>query len=295
MKRVIFTLLLALFAVTTTSAQKAVELTHTADQVVKHWNNQTAPHSNQETKDEYVNEKGYAFCTSQTEFYIYKPSTPKSDKCIIVLPGGGYSGVVMSKGFRIAEWLRDEGITSIVLKYRLPNYGHKEVPLEDTQAALRYAREHAAELGIDPTKVGVLGGSAGGHLAAYVSTFTPDAEKPAFAILIYPVITGDSWLGHISSYNYLLGKDRTPEEVELYSLHNRVTATTPPTLLMLSDDDPVVPSQNSMLYYKALKHYGVKATMYTFPSGGHGWAGKAGFKYEKEWHHLLLDWLDTLK
>lgn len=295
MKRVIFTLLLALFAVTTTSAQKAVELKHTADQVVKHWNNQTAPHSNQECKDEYVNEKGYAFCTSQTEFYIYKPSTPKSDKCIIVLPGGGYSGVVMSKGFRIAEWLRDEGITSIVLKYRLPNYGHKEVPLEDTQAALRYAREHATELGIDPSKVGVLGGSAGGHLAAYVSTFTPDAEKPAFAILIYPVITGDSWLGHISSYNYLLGKERTPEEVELYSLHNRVTATTPPTLLMLSDDDSVVPSQNSMLYYKALKHYGIKSTMYTFPSGGHGWAGKAGFKYEKEWHHLLLDWLDTLK
>ena len=166
--------------------------------------------------------------------------------------------------------------------------------MEDTQAALRYAREHATELGIDPAKVGVLGGSAGGHLAAYVSTFTPDAEKPAFAILIYPVITGDSWLGHISSYNYLLGKERTPEEVELYSLQNRVTATTPPTLLMLSDDDSVVPSQNSMLYYKALKHYGVKSTMYTFPSGGHGWAGKAGFKYEKEWHHLLLDWLSTL-
>ena len=82
----------------------------------------------------------------------------------------------MSKGFRIAEWLREEGITSIVLKYRLPNYGHKEVPLEDAQAAVRYARDHAAELGIDPAKVGVLGGSAGGHLAAYVSTFTPDAE-----------------------------------------------------------------------------------------------------------------------
>ena len=295
MKRAIFTLLLALFAVTTISAQKAVELQHTADKVVKHWNNQTAPHSNEETKDEYVNEKGYAFCTSQTEFYIYKPATPKSDKCIIVLPGGGSSGVVMSKGFRIAEWLREEGFTAIVLKYRLPNYGHKEVPLEDTQAAMRYAREHAAELGINPAKVGVLGGSAGGHLAAYASTFTPDAEKPAFAILIYPVITGDSWLGHISSYNYLLGKNRTPEEVEMYSLQNRVTATTPPTLLMLSDDDQVVPSTNSMLYYKALKHYGVKATMYTFPSGGHGWAGRIGFKYEKEWHHLMLNWLATIK
>ena len=294
MKRAIFALLLSLIAVAPIAAQKPVELKHTADQVVKHWNNQTAPHSNEESKDEYVNEKGYAFCTSETAFYIYKPSTPKSDKCIIILPGGGYSGVVMSKGFRIAEWLREEGITSIVLKYRLPNYGHKEVPLEDAQAAVRYARDHAAELGIDPAKVGVLGGSAGGHLAAYVSTFTPDAEKPAFSILIYPVITGDSWLGHISSFNYLLGKHRTPEQVEQYSLQNRVTATTPPTLLLLSDDDDVVPSVNSMLYYKALKHHGVKATMYTFPSGGHGWAGKVGFKYEKEWHHLLLDWLSTL-
>ena len=294
MKRVIFTLLLALFAVTTTSAQKAVELKHTADQVVKHWNNQTAPHSNQERKDEYVNEKGYVFCTSETAFYIYKADKKKSDQCVIIIPGGGYSGVVMSKGFRVAEWLREEGITSIVLKYRLPNNGHKEVPLEDAQAALRYAREHAKELGIDPAKVGVIGASAGGHLAAYVSTFTPDAEKPAFSILIYPVITGDSWLGHISSFNYLLGKNRTPEQVELYSLQNRVTATTPPTILLLSDDDNVVPSINSMLYYKALKHYGVKSTMYTFPSGGHGWAGKAGFKYEQEYKHLILDWLSTL-
>ncbi len=294
MKHAIFTLLSVLFAVTTVSAQKTVELQHTANQVVKHWNNATAPHSNEEHKGEYVNEKGYVFCTSETVFYIYKPSTPKSDKCIIILPGGGYSGVVMSKGFRIAEWLREEGITSIVLKYRLPNYGHKEVPLEDAQAALRYAREHAKELGIDPAKVGILGGSAGGHLAAYTSTFTPDEEKPAFAILIYPVITGNSWLGHISSYNYLLGKHRTPDEVEQYSLHNRVSATTPPTLLMLSDDDRVVPPANSILYYKALKHHGVKATMYTFPSGGHGWAGKAGFKYEKEYKRLMLDWLSTL-
>lgn len=296
MKRAIFTLALALFSVVAISAQKPYVLKHTADRVVKHWDNATAPHSNEETKDEYINEKGYAFHTSETLFYIYNGNpAKKSDKCIIILPGGGYSGVVMSKGFRLAEWLREEGITSIVLKYRLPNYGHKEVPLEDAQAALRYAREHAAELGIDPSKVGILGGSAGGHLAAYTSTFTPDAEKPAFAILIYPVITGDSWLGHISSYNYLLGKHRTPDEVEQYSLHNRVSATTPPTLLMLSDDDRVVPPANSMLYYKALKHHGVKASMYTFPSGGHGWAGKVGFKYEKEYKHLMLDWLSTLK
>ena len=170
------------------------------------------------------------------------------------------------------------------------------MPLEDAQAALRYAREHASELGIDPAKVGIMGSSAGGHLAAYTSTFTPDEQKPNFSVLFYPVITGTTWQTHMGTFNRLLGKDRTPEMTEHYSLENRVTATTPPTILLLSDDDLVVPPISSIRYYEALKHHGVKATMYIFPSGGHGWAGDDGnFKYEQEYKHLLLDWLSTLK
>ncbi len=277
-------------------AQKTAEIPNSADLVVKLWDNKTAPHSNEESKDEYVNEKGYFYNTSETVFYIYKADKAKNThRCIVVLAGGGYSAVCISKeGFNIAEWLRKEGVTCVVVKYRLPNYGHKEVPLEDAQAALRYAREHAKELDIDPTKVGIMGSSAGGHLAAYTSTFTPDNEKPNFAVLFYPVITG-TWQTHMGTFNRLLGKNRTQSQTEYYSLENRVSETTPPTLLMLSDDDRGVPPLNSLRYYEALKNHGVYSTMYIFPSGGHGWAGKDGFEYEMEYKQLLLRWLATLK
>lgn len=297
MKKVIFTLLAATLAVTTVSAQKTVDVPNKADQVVKYWNNSTAPHSNEESRDEYINEHNFFYQTSETVFYIYKANKKKNTgKCIVILPGGGYGAVCISKeGFNVAEWLQDEGITSVVVKYRLPNNGHKEVPLEDAQAALRYAREHASELGIDPAQVGIMGSSAGGHLAAYTSTFTPDEHKPNFSVLFYPVITGTTWQTHMGTFNRLLGKERTANLTEYYSLENRVTATTPPTILLLSDDDLVVPPISSIRYYEALKNHGVKATMYIFPSGGHGWAGSEGFKYDKEYKQLLLDWLATLK
>lgn len=298
MKRVIFTLLAATFAIATASAQKTVDAPNRADKVVKIWDNTTAPHTNEETKDENLDKNNFVGNTSQLALYIYKADKAKnSRRCIVILPGGGYSRVCITKeGYNLAEWLSSEGITAIVVKYRLPNNGHKEVPLEDAQAALRYAREHATELNIDPAKVGIMGSSAGGHLAAYTSTFTPDNEKPNFSVLFYPVITGTTWQTHMGTFNRLLGKERTPEMTEYYSLENRVTATTPPTLLLLSDDDLVVPPINSIRYYEALKHHGIKVTMYIFPSGGHGWAGDDGnFKYEKEYKHLLLDWLGTLK
>lgn len=297
MKALIHTLLLAIFAIGSASAQKTVDVKNNADKVVKYWNNSTAPHSNEESRDEYLDEKDYFYQTSETVFYIYKADKSKNTgKCIVVLPGGGYRVCCISKeGFNIAEWLRSEGITAIVVKYRLPNNGHKEVPLEDAQAALRYAREHAKELDIDATKVGIMGSSAGGHLAAYTSTFTPDAEKPAFAVLFYPVITGTTWQTHMGTFNQLLGNTRTAELTEYYSLENRVTATTPPTILLLSDDDLKVPPINSTRYYDALKRHGVKSTMYIFPTGGHGWAGQDNFEYKKEYQHLLLRWLATLE
>lgn len=296
MKKVIFTLLTVLFAIDSASAQQTVDVPNNADKVVKIWDNTTAPHSNFESKDESLNAKNYYYNTSETVLYIYKAEkTKNTGKCVVILAGGGYSAVCISKeGFNIAEWLRSEGVSSVVVKYRLPNYGHREVPLEDAQAALRYAREHAKELDIDPQMVGIMGSSAGGHLAAYTSTFTPDGEKPNFSILFYPVITGTSWQTHMGTFDRLLGKNRTPQLTEYYSLENRVTATTPPTLLLLSDDDRVVPPLNSIRYYEALKYHGVKASMYLFPSGGHGWAGSTNFKYEKEYKHLLLDWLATL-
>jgi acetyl esterase/lipase len=142
--------------------------------------------------------------------------------------------------------------------------------------------------------VGIAGSSAGGHLAAYTSNFTADEEKPAFSVLFYPVITGTTNMTHQNTFVRLLGKNHAPYLREYYSLENRVTTSTPPTILLLSDDDRVVPSISSILYYEALKHYGVEATMRIYPSGGHGWVCNGKFRYDKEWKAALADWLQQI-
>ena len=276
------------------SAQKTyVDLPCKADQTIKWWNNSKAPHSNEITKDETRDEAGNLREISQTVFYLYKADASiATGQAVVVLPGGGYgANCIEREGFKLAEYFKSIGITALVVKYRLPNYGHKEVPLEDAQAGLGYLRKNAKKLGIDPTKVGIAGSSAGGHLAAYTSNFTADAEKPAFAVLFYPVITGSSCMTHQNTFRRLLGANHTPHMREQYSLENRVSETTPPTILLLSTDDRTVPPISSILYYKALKHYGVKASMHCYPEGGHGWVCKEEFRYHKDWQHQLAKWL----
>ena len=277
-----------------TSAQKTyVDLKCNADQIIKWWNNSKAPHSNEITKDETRDEAGNLREISQTVFYLYKADASNATgQAVVVLPGGGYgANCIEREGFKLAEYFKSIGITALVVKYRLPNYGHKEVPLEDAQAGLGYLRKNAKKLGIDPTKVGIAGSSAGGHLAAYTSNFTPDAEKPAFSILFYPVITGSSCMTHQNTFRRLLGAQHAPYLREYYSLENRVSEKTPPTILLLSTDDRTVPPISSILYYKALKHYGVKASMHIYPEGGHGWVCKEEFRYHKDWQHQLAKWL----
>ena len=282
---------------TTAIAQKTITLTKEqsgADLIIANfWNNSNAPHSSEETRDEELNERWHFTRTSQTDFYVYQADPAKATgQGVVVLPGGGYSKVCIAhEGFEVAKYLRSLGITAVVVKYRLPNHGHKIVPLEDAQAALKYLRTKGTKWGVDPAQVGICGGSAGGHLAAYTSNFTPDAEKPAFSILFYPVITGTTWETHQNTFEYLLGKKRTQKEQEYYSLENRVTSTTPPTILFLSDDDLTVPPISSILYYEALRDNGVPATLHLYPSGGHGWAGHDEFKYSKEAKEALADWL----
>ena len=296
MKR--FIIILATIAMATSvSAQKTITLSlerSGADEIITNfWNNEKAPHSNEESRDEKINERLHFTQTSQTDFYIYKADPAKATgQAIVVLPGGGYSKVCIAhEGFEMAKYFQSLGITAVVVKYRLPNRGHKEVPLEDAQAALRFLRKKGKKWGVDPAQVGICGSSAGGHLAAYTSNFTADKEKPAFSILFYPVITGATWETHQNTFEYLLGKARTHNEQLYYSLENRVTPTTPPTILLLSDDDLTVPTISSVLYYEALKANGVPATMHIYPSGGHGWAGHKEFKYDKEYKDALADWL----
>ncbi len=298
MKRVITSLVLIVGLVLSTSAQECiVKVPCNADKTIKAWNNKKAPHSNEETKDEIRTDKGHFKNTSQTVFYIYKADKKKATgQGVVILPGGGYSSVcIENEGFKLAEFFKSIGVTALVVKYRLPNYGHKEVPLEDAQEALRYLRKKGKAWRVNPAKVGIAGSSAGGHLAAYTSTFTEDWEKPAFSVLFYPVISGESCMTHQGTFLRLLGKNHAPYLREKYSLNNCVTPTTPPAILLLSNDDRVVPPISSVLYYEALKHHGVNASMHIYPEGGHGWVCNGKFRYEKEWQHALTKWLQELK
>lgn len=183
MKRVITALAIIAICAFDATAQKTISVENNADKVIKRWDNSTAPHSNEETKDEELNARNHFSHTSETVFYVYKADPAKATgQGVVVLPGGGYSKVCIAhEGFAMAEWFKRNGITAVVVKYRLPNLGHKEVPLEDAQAALKYMRKNAKKLGIDLAKVGICGGSAGGHLAAVISIILPDGEKPEFA------------------------------------------------------------------------------------------------------------------
>lgn len=297
MKKIILSLVLVAALVISASAQKTiVKVPCNADKTIKLWNNKKAPHSNEETKDENRNKSGHFYNTSQTVLYLYKADKKKATgQGVVICPGGGYSAVCIEReGFALAEYFQSIGVTAIVLKYRLPNYGHKEVPLEDAQEALRYMRKNGKKWKVDPAKVGIAGSSAGGHLAAYTSTFTQDEEKPAFTVLFYPVISGESCMTHQGTFDRLLGKHHAPYLREQYSLNNRVTPTTPPTILLLSNNDGTVPPISSVLYYKALKHYGVKAAMHIYPEGGHGWVGRENFRYGRDWQHQLRRWMEQL-
>ncbi len=228
------------------------------------------------------------------ELTIYSPGTSNNTgMAVIICPGGGYTHLAMDhEGMQVAEWLVKQGITGVVLKYRLPDK-HKNVPLEDAQQAIRYVREHAKELNINPDKVGIAGSSAGGHLAATASTHFATkgtSTRPDFSILFYPVITMEG-ATHGGSKKNLLGDNPSISDIYMFSNEKQVNTNTPPAILLLSDDDKVVLPVNSTLYYNALKRNGIDATMYIFPEGGHGWGMRENFKYHNQMLELLGMWL----
>ena len=183
------------------------------------------------------------------------------------------------------------------MRYRLPN-GHSEIPLKDAQTALTIVRSHASEWGIDPHQVGIMGCSAGGHLAATATThFTDSVNRPDFSILVYPVITFDDGNMHRGSRVRLLGERFDADQVNRYSNERWVTPQTPPTFLVHCTDDKTVSPQNSMLFFDALRRCGVTAELHIFPKGGHGWGfitepDKLDAAYRSELKTLLLRWLN---
>lgn len=258
---------------------------------LKIWDNATAPHSNGIATPEREPEPNRLFDVSEAELYIFPADPAKATgQAVVICPGGGYVKLCIDyEGYQMAQWFAANGITAAVLKYRMPN-GHPEVPLEDVEQALRIMMGlEAGATGFTADKVGIVGSSAGGHLAASASTLA--TTRPAFAILFYPVITAEKGKGHQGSFNALLGDRRNAETDAWYSLQNRVTAQAPPTLLLLSDDDRTVPATNSTLYYNALKNNGVKASIHIYPTGGHGWGIRDNFKYKEQWQQAALDWM----
>ena len=261
------------------------------DRTIAVWDNATAPHSNGLRGEERFLDAVRMTNTVSAELYVFDADPVKNTgQAVIICPGGGYEMLATGhEGCKVAEWLADNGITAYVLKYRLPN-GHPEVPFEDAVEALRLVRSDGKY-----EKTGIMGFSAGGHLAAYVSTLAADGEKPDFTVLFYPVISSDERSTHKGSFDNLLGRERTAEVSRKYSLERCVTDTTPATLLLLSDDDAGVPPAGSAAYYSALKEHGIPASMVIFPTGGHGWGFNDWFGYKAEWQNLLLRWLEGLK
>ena len=233
---------------------------------------------------------------------VYLPPADRATgAAIVICPGGGYIRHVLSReGPRIARWLNEHGIAGIVLEYRLPR-GRHLVPLLDAQRAVRTVRANAAQWNLDPKRIGILGFSAGGHVASTAGTHfnagDPEAAdpiervscRPDFMILIYPVITmGDKT--HGGSKENLLGKDPKPELVELFSNEKQVTDKTPPTFLAHAKDDVGVPPENSRWFFQALKDHNVPAEYLELPSGGHGFNGCQGPMWEA-WKTNSLKWL----
>lgn len=206
---------------------------------------------------------------------IYLP-----EKCngqmIVDAPGGAYWVVSMNnEGSFAADWLLQRGYAVCVVMYRLPNHHHC-VPLRDMQNAMRYCRAHATEWGVK--QIGVMGYSAGGHLAASASTlYVDEVTRPDFSVLVYPVITMEEFVTHAGTRNNLMPKTADKALVERYSLERQVNAQTPPAILLLCADDDAVQPENAIRYYQAMQRHGVPGELHIFSKGGHGW----GFNIEK--------------
>lgn len=230
--------------------------------------------------------------TSPVLFPYLPPKESATGTAVLICPGGGYSGLAFNhEGHAVAKWLNDNGIAGIILKYRLPSdliMKDKSVgPLQDAQEAIRTIRRNASKWNIDPNRIGVIGFSAGGHLASTLSTHYAEkvyepkdtvSARPDFSLLIYPVITMDSSFTHAGSRRYLIGAKPSAEDIKRFSNELQVNEKTPPAFMVHSADDKAVPVRNSIVYYEQLVKYGIPSELHIFQKGGHGY-GLAGKGY----------------
>lgn len=241
------------------------------------------------------------------EVYLPDPANA-TGKAVLIFPGGGYHILAYHwEGTDFAKLLQEQGIAGIVVKYRLPVsrsvISPALVPLSDAQRAMRVVRGHAAAWGIDAAQIGVMGFSAGGHLAASLSTqydarvypeqddMDRESARPDFSALIYPVITFSKPEMHSGSRQALLGEAPVDSLVRFFSPELQAGLKTPPAFLVHAEDDTAVPVGNSLLYYEALRAQGVAASLHVFPSGGHGFALGRDDPYLSRWTDLLVAWI----
>ncbi len=238
---------------------------------------------------------------------VYRPTRPNGS-ALLVIPGGGYQRVVLDKEGTalVPAFVEQGGVTLFVLRYRLPGEGHddREAALADAQRALRLIRHRAGEWAINPQRIGAIGFSAGGHLAArlgtgfdravYPATDAIDREsaRPDYQLLIYPVIDMLGPDSHSGARQRLLGNAPDAVQLQRYSMQAQVRNNTPPTFLVHAADDDVVPVGNSLLFYQALQTAGISSEMHLFPQGGHGFGTRstAGLT-AAAWPRLALDWM----
>ncbi len=253
---------------------------------------------------EQIDERGFVTNISQPTLVVYPAAVDRPNgTAVIVCPGGGYRGLSRAReGVQYANWLSHLGITAFVLTSRVTEFGHP-APLQDVLRAVRLVRSRAAEFKIDPARIGVMGSSAGGHLAASAGTLYDHAHgrtggpldavnaRPDFLILMYPVITFDDPAAHAGSRELLLGKNPSPELLQLLSVEKQVTAQTPPTLLIHTQEDQTVPIENSIVFFQALTRAKVPAEFYAFERGSHGMGMRDGLGTASAWPKRAEEWL----
>ncbi len=243
---------------------------------------------------------------------VFLPSKKNATgEAVVICPGGGYGILAYDwEGTDIAKYWNAKGVAAIVLKYRLPDMANQseswQYPLLDAQHALRMVRFHAKEWNIHPNKVGIMGFSAGGHLASSLCTHndsgnhnSPDpigriSCRPDFAMLIYPVISFTAPYQHAGSHKNLLGENPDPAQSLFFSSEMQVTSQTPPTILIHASDDTGVPVENSIAYYRALLRNNIPAELHIYPYGQHGFGLAIGRGYLSSWPERCYDWLKGL-
>ena len=284
------------------------------DTIINLWPNDKIPNkiASKETEEHKRNGILRISKVQEPTIEVYLPTQQNANgKAMLIFPGGGYGILAYDwEGTDVAKFLNSKGIAGIVVKYRLPSDVSQtkkyNVPLIDAQRAMRLVRSKSKDWNIDANKIGIIGFSAGGHLASTLGThfdekvYEPvdvvdtESARPDFMVLGYPVITMDI-ATHGGSKRNLLGENPSKEMMDRFSNEKQVTTDTPPTFLFHATDDDGVPVENSILFYKALKDKDVSASMHLFPTGGHGFSFALKNPYLSTWTDLLYGWTETLE